>query len=54
VTVRRGLPATAPPAAVAAAEQAAARAALSRHLRWLEDGEAAEEARQLAAWEDGA
>jgi hypothetical protein len=49
----KGLPADANPAAVAAAEHAAAWGALDAHLRWLEEGEAAEEARQLAAWEAG-
>jgi hypothetical protein len=53
VTAPRGLPATANPAAVAAAEHAAAWGALDRHLRWLEDGEAAHEAAELAAWEAG-
>jgi hypothetical protein len=51
VTARRGLPADASPAAVAAAEHAAAWGALDRHLRAIERAEAAHEAAELVAWE---
>jgi hypothetical protein len=53
VTARRGLPADAPPAAVAAAEHNAAWAALDRHLRAYEAAEAANDAAELLAWEAG-
>jgi hypothetical protein len=53
VTTRRGLPATASPAAVAAAEHAAAWGALDAHLRAYEAAEAANDAAELAAWEAG-